>query len=324
MLRQQGEGDAAVVGIRRHLIPHQHRQGGGFGQGLPHPLHEHAEGVGEVGDGAVVDAVQTAVDGIGAVVQQNFVEAQFGALLTQLHEILPCSSLAGVQPAGGVIVVPQPAVAGPQQPRLIGLGVGKVHIGKAGDAGHSPCVAGEEGLEACQRLRAAGGDGVPGGGLRVIGDGAVPQLHRDHHRLRVLRQHGGGILRQHGVRQLAGVKLLQQRVLRLIDDEIHVIRRGVLRLLGLLRLSLFQEGQLQMPVALVIVDHILLRHQISHGGQQDQHQHNDQRQFPVVSATVALITSGCHDDTSFFSGSGLDGIQLCHPAGMASALKFGV
>ena len=40
----------------------------------------------------------------------------------------------------------------------------------------------------------------------------------------MLRQHGGGILCQHGVRQLAGVKLLQQRVLRLIDEDVPPIR----------------------------------------------------------------------------------------------------
>ena len=129
---------------------------------------------------------------------------------------------------------------------------------------------------------------------RLIGKAAVRQLHIHHDGFLAAGDNSGHILLQRIYSQFLCADLLQDRSLRLLPQEVHILR-VLLRVLLRLRLLFTEKRKLQMHLAILIVHQMVLAVQKRAAGQQKQHKNNNQDFFPDRRpAVIAVISLCCH------------------------------
>ena len=142
------------------------------------------------------------------------------------------------------------------------------------------------------------------GERRLIGKAAVRQLGIHHNGLFFAGEQGAHVLLQRAAGQLRGLNALNDRPLRLLPPEVHVVR--ILRRLRLgLLLFLSEKRQLQMHLAVVVIHQMVLAVQERTAAQQEQHKDHDQYFLPGRRpAMIAVIPLGGHaaPPLSFFYG----------------------
>ena len=226
--------------------------------------------------------------GIGELVEQDLVEAETRALGAQIREVLLRLRLVRVEPAHGVVVVPEPAVLTAQS-RLVAPRLGIGVVGERGDARDRPAVALQERAEVFKRALIADSDILPAVHGRLIGDRAVAELHVDDERVRMLREHRLRIAAQGVFGQQLRVQLGQLRALRLLAHDDDVVRHRSAAVVLILA-----ERQLPVGIAVFVIDHIpVLQQEKRSRRHQNNAEHNRQHLLPGGAASAVAVVSSC-------------------------------